>query len=725
MRAQQTSSFKDIAKVAWENKDRFRYALRILRNGVCDGCALGTYGVKDWTMTGIHLCWIRLNLLRLNTIPAFNPSILSDVSNFRGKSEGELRKLGRLSVPMIRKQGQSGFTQISWQEVITTISKRLRSTVDPDRIAFYLVSRGTPNETYYVAQKVARFLGTNNIDNSARICHAASTTGLKHTIGYAATTCSYKDLIGTNLIVFLGSNVANNQPVVMKYLHIAKKQGTKVIVVNPFREPGMEKYWVPSVPESAVLGTEIADWFYQIKPSGDIPFINGVLKHLIANNWTDDEFISKHTTGWKELVQKLESQTFDELEQFSGATTQQMLDFAKHYADARSTIFVWGMGITQHRYGTSNVKAIVNLDLARGMIGRPKSGLMPIRGHSGVQGGAEVGAVPNQLPGGKGLDKEFVDSFSGVWGFKVPDSRGYFASEMIDAAWQGKLDLLYCVGSNLTSVLPDRDYCIQALERIPLRIHHDIVLNPQMFLEPSDTVILLPATTRYEMQGGNTETSTERRIIFNPEIPGPRVEGARDEWQVLVEIAKLVKPEIADKIDFSSTRQIREEIARVIKFYDGIQNLRDMGDQIQWGGEHLCVDGKFATLDGRAHFTPLEPPQKMLPEGSFQLITRRGKQFNSILFSERDVLTSTTRNQIIMADEDMQRLGLKNNEKITLRSETGEFTGNVQAGPTFPGTLMAHWPESNVLTQRGVLDAECGIPAYRDTIVQLTQSSQS
>ena len=716
--------FLDIAKTGWENRDQLGYAWRILNKGVCDGCALGTNGMRDWTMDGIHLCWIRLNLLRLNTMPAFDTTILRDISALRQQSEKELRKLGRIPAPLLRLAGQPGFTPVKWEKAYELMADNIRQ-IDPERLAFYLVSRGTVNETYYVAQKVARFLGTNHIDNSARVCHAPSTTALKQTIGYAATTCSYKDMIGSDLIVFFGSNPANNQPVVMKYLHYAKKKGTKIICVNTFKEPGMEKYFVPSAIDSALFGTEIADDYFVIKPGGDIAFINGVLKHLIENDWVSHRFIEENTGSWDALVRLLKNQTFEELEMLSGVSTYEMLRFARKYAAVSSSIFVWSMGITMHKHGVENVKSIVNLALSRGMVGKPKSGLMAIRGHSGVQGGAEVGAVPNQFPGGFSVNPEEARRFATFWGFKVPEKRGYFAAEMLDAAHDGKLDFLYCIGSNLFGILPDSHYVKQAIGKIPFRVHHDIVLNPQMLLDPAETVLILPATTRYEMAGGNTETTTERRIIFNPEIPGPRISGARDEWQVLMNLAKLVNPDHANRIHFDDTAAIREEIAQAVPFYRGIEQLTMPGDQFQWGGERLGSGGLFPTGNRKASFALIVPPQKEVPPGYFRLSTRRGKQFNSMTFSDTDPLVNGKRETIIFSPQDLRETGLTSGDPVRLHSATGEFVGIAVAGEVVRGTIIMYWPEANVLIPRGVSDPLCGIPAYRDAVVQIEKLPKS
>jgi molybdopterin-dependent oxidoreductase alpha subunit len=440
---------------------------------------------------------------------------------------------------------------------------------------------------------------------------------------------------------------------------------------------------------------------------------------MIANRWIDDQFIRRHTEGWDELARELEGQSFDELEEISGLGRDRMLDFARLYAGARSAVFIWSMGVTMHERGAANVKAIVNMALARGMIGRPGCGLVAIRGHSGVQGGAEMGAVPNQFPGGVTIGQQSARQFSQMWGFQVPDRRGLFVSEMIEAAHRGQIDVFYLVGSNLAGVLPDSRFAREALERVPLRVHHDIVLNPQMLLEPADVVILLPATTRYEMAGGNTETTTERRIIFNPEIPGPRIAEARDEWRALVDIARRARPEAAHRIAFASTAEIRKEIARLVPSYAGIERLRERGDQLQWGGPRLGGGGRFPTPTGKARFTPIAPKKRQIPEGFFQLTTRRGKQFNSMVFGDRDALSDARRRDVIMSAEDMSQLSLREGDPVLVRSKAGELHGRARAGPVRPGTVIIYWPEANLLVERGRIDPESGMPAFRDEVVQV------
>ncbi len=714
--------YLEMAKVMWRNRDELPFAFRILTQGVCDGCALGTTGIHDFTLDGIHLCMVRLDLLRLNTMPALDIIHLKNADKLAKMTAKQLRELGRLPFPMIRRRGEPGFTRLSWDEAATVLASPIRQT-DPRRLAMYITSRGLTNEAYYAAQKVARFLGTNHVDNSSRICHAPSTVGLKKSIGAGASTCSYKDWLGTDLLIFFGSNTPNNQPVTTKYIYYAKKNGTRVVVINPYREPGLEHYWVPSVPESALFGTKIADEFFQVHTGGDQAFIAGVLKHLIENNWADRDFINQYTEGFDDLKTALGASSWELLEKESGATRETMLKFAQMLAQAKSAIFVWSMGITQHANGVSNVRAIANLALARGFIGRPNCGLVPIRGHSGVQGGAEVGAVPNLFPGGTGVDEAGAEKFSKLWRFEVPAWKGMNCVEMIDAAHAGELDFFYQIGGNFLETLPDPDYVREAVERIPVRVHQDIVLSPQMMVEPMDMVVLLPAETRYEQRGGGTETSTERRIYFSPEIKGRRIGEAKPEWEIPMLIAERARPELAPLIHFEDAQSIRNEIAVAVPDYDGIQHLKKQGDMVQWGGERLCEksDGQghtvphFKTENGKANFYAIQIEAKNR-DHKLKLSTRRGKQFNSIVHKNYDPLNGAHRDDVLMSQADAERLNLLDGEPIIVKSRVGELRGRCRIVEIAEGNVQTHWPEGNILLERGITDSECGIPDYNTDV---------
>lgn len=727
---QHPNHYFDILRTIRENWRHPLYAWRILSKGVCDGCALGVAGFRDWTMDSVHLCTTRLHLLKVNTMGALRVRDVADVGTLRAMSGAELRDLGRLPAPFLRRAGEPGFHRIGWDEALDRIGAAIaaarrhgRTPQGNDRFAFYLTSRGITNEVYYVAQKVARFLGTNNIDNAARICHAPSTGALRKMVGAAATTISYTDVFAADLVVLFGSDVANAQPVFMKYLYLARKQGLRVAVVNPLREPGLDRYWVPSNLESAMFGTRMTDEWFQVHTGGDVAFLNGVLKTLIADGGLDEGFVRDHVTGWDELVASLAGQRFEDLERWSGATRADMERFARMYAAARSAIFIWSMGMTQHVCGTENVAAMINLALARGNVGRPGAGLMPIRGHSGVQGGAEMGAYATALPGGRVIDPESAAELSATYGFAVRPERGLSAAEMVEAAGRGEMDVLLSSGGNFLDTLPDPDEVRAALGRIPLRVHADVVLSSQMLVDPAEggEVILLPAMTRYEQPGGGTETTTERRIAFSPHIPGPHPAEAWPEWDIYLELARRADPAGfatagLDALATGGSQAIRDEIARVIPAYDGIQRLERSGDQVQWGGERLCDGWVFPTPDGRAHVMAVAPRELELAPGTFLLSTRRGKQFNSMIWKARDPMTGAGRDALFMSEEDARALGLDDGAPVTVRSETGELAATVTLKPIRAGNVQMFFPEANSLVRAGRRDQASLVPDYNAVV---------
>jgi molybdopterin-dependent oxidoreductase alpha subunit len=705
-REQKPHHYREMLRIAWENRDQLPFAWRILSRGVCDGCALGTNGLSDWTLPGTHLCMVRLELLRLNTAPALDVRQLTDVGSIGRLTSRELRELGRVSHPLLRRRGEAGFLVATWDEALERIAAGLRAT-DPRRAAFYLTSRGITNEVYYAAQKAARFYGSPHVDNSARLCHAASTSGMKATLGYGASTCSYLDWLHADLIVLFGSNVANNQPVTTKYLHYAKEHGTQIAVVNPYREPGLERYWVPSVPSGALFGTRLADRWFDVHTGGDSAFLVGVLRALVEIGGVDDAFVRERTVGFEEARAAACAADWAALERDSGASRDKMRAFAQMLVDHPNAVFVWSMGLTQHAHGVDTVKALVNVGLARGLPGRPNRGLLPIRGHSGVQGGAEVGCIPV-------VDERTAARWSEVWEFPVAPSRGWTAPEMVEHAAAGDVDLFWIVGGNFLETLADVEQSRRALKRPRLRIHHDIVLSTSMLAESDGDVLILPAATRYESAGGGTETSTERRIIFSPEIPGRRIGVARPEWWVFGEVMARAWPNRANYIRFDSAQSIRAEIARAIPLYAGIETLADQGDQVQWGGRNLYADGRFATPDGKAHFSviPLRAPASPTGTNSFRVSTRRGKQFNSMVRRDIDPLTGAARDSVLISKEDLQRLGWRSGTRARLRSSNGVFEGTLLAAPIKAGNLEVHWPEGNVLLSAAAIDPDAMEPDY-------------
>ena len=412
-----------------------------------------------------------------------------------------------------------------------------------------------------------------------------------------------------------------------------------------------------------------------------------------------------------ELKAHVAEMDWEALEKDAGLDRASMREFAELIRDAKNAVLVWSMGITQHPFGGDGVQTILNLALARGYIGRDKNGVMPIRGHSSVQGGAEMGAYATAFPGNKPITPENAEKLSKEYGFPVPDWQGMPATEMVEACDRSELDLFYCLGGNFLRTLPEPDYVREAMSRVPVRVHQDIILTDQMFIPAQEAVFLLPAKTRYEQDDGGTETSTERRVMFTPEIPR-QVGEAKAEWKILRDLALAAYPEKASLFGCETGWKMREEIARVVPFYDGVQHLKKTGDAFQYGGPHLCADGQFPTPDGRGHFRNVPLPPLHRQQGEFHVSTRRGKQFNTLIYAEIDPLNNAPRDAILMSPEDAARLHVVTGDRIALVNTLGRYEGRVHCAPIAQGNLQVHWPEGNNIIRKGVVDAHGGVPDY-------------
>ena len=455
--------------------------------------------------------------------------------------------------------------------------------------------------------------------------------------------------------MLFGANVANAQPVFMKYLFLARKRGAKVAVVNPLREPGLDRYWVPSNVESAMFGTHMTDEFFAVHTGGDLAFLNGVLKVMLAEGAIDRDFVREHTDGIRRRSSTSSTrESFADLERQSGATRADMERFARMYASANAAVLVWSMGITQHEHGADNVAAIVNLGLARGNVGRPGAGLMPIRGHSGVQGGAEMGAYATALPGGLEVNAANAAALAEQYGFTVGDRPGITAEEMVEAGGRGELDVLY----SSRRQLPRRAARSRrgrggagrgAGARAPghRRVEPDARRSGRGGRAASGGDALRAARRRHRdhhrtadrVQPRDRRAAAGRGAQRVGDLRRPRRAGSI--------------PTAAELMTFASGQAIRDEIARVVPMYAGVERLRTTGDAVQWGGTRLCEGGVFPTADGRARFLAVAPSVPDVPHGSFVLSTRRGKQFNTMVHTERDPLTGATRDALFMAPADI------------------------------------------------------------------------
>jgi molybdopterin-dependent oxidoreductase alpha subunit len=582
---------REILSAVWHNRTAIPYAWNILNHTVCDGCSFGSDGLRDERGDGIHLCVERLQSLRWNTMDAADPASLNDVHRLQRLEPERLRALGRLADPMIRRKGQRGFLRVSWDEALDVIAKGVRQ-VTPHEMAFLAAPRGLTNEVYYTFQKLARTLGTNNIALWSGPRRANAVTALRMTLGHGASTCSLSDLIGADLVVILGSDYA--RPLLTRYLRRSRKAGARIFFVIPSSE---------AAPVSS--GKSMNDSF-PVRVGGASAFINGVLKFLILAERIDLPFIENRTAGFSELAAALATQGWDSLEHRSGTAREEMQSFAEAYSRARSAVFVCAEDSSALSY-LEGVRSLVNLALARGMVGREKCGVMAIHGHSGDQGAQECGIAPDIFPGGSAVKGDAARRFSNLWHHPVSSQPGLDVPAITETAHEGCMKFLYSLGRNGLETSPNPEFMEAALARVPLRVHQDIALNTSMLIEVEETVVLLPAQTCYEQRTGGISTSNERRIRFTPEIPGHPTGETLPAWEIPIRIARRSMSNGDKLFPFDHTQAIREEMSRIVPIYQGVEQLNEEGDQLQWGGTQLYKDGFTNMPQGRALFTVFDP----------------------------------------------------------------------------------------------------------------------
>lgn len=716
--------FAAMVETLAENSGAWHKMWKVL-NGPCNGCAVQTDGLRDNVLPNSpHFCLIRLGLIQEVLRPAAKAAAFVDAARVRRLGNDRIERLGRITTPLLWRRGQRGYQPITFQQAYE-LGARWLCEKRGDRCGFFTTSKGVNNEEYYTFQQFARVVGnTNNVDSCARQCHAASVTALKLTIGVGASTGSLSDFMNTDVLVLAGTNLANNQPLVLRYIeHGRAKRGGKpyIVVVNSYREPGLERYWVPSNVRSAVFGSKLCDEFVQVRTGGDVAFFNGVLKILIEEQLltqTHRAFIDSRTTGFEEVRIALASQSLHDLCASSGVPTEKMRRVAMVLSRSENAMFVWGMGLTQHARGTENVQSIINLALALGQLGKAKAGLAPLRGQSGVQATGECGVAPNIFPGGVVINASSAKRYGSLWGARLRHKHGLATGKLIEAADRGKIDLLMSLGGNLRETMPDRRFVERALQKVPYRIRLDVMMNREAMIEPGEASLVIPIRNWYEWDSVFTTTSTDRTIrAFRGTMAGTH-RALPESWVALRELARRVLGEGSPGFRYDDTAQIRAMMDRSISMYRGISQLNEPHQQMQWGGAFLCQDGFDAMPNGRAMFSVLQPAVTEIPDGWFLLSTRRGfGQWNSqhrIGVRKDSFTTATTRRAVLMHPDDVRALGLKHAGKIRLSTKHGATVEGLcfEDHRTQRQHVQAFWPVANDLIQRGVYDGPSVEPDY-------------
>jgi len=569
----------------------------------------------------------------------------------------------RLKKPLI-KEGDS-FKEVSWERAIKFVAQRLgeiRDKSGPDSLAFLSSARCT-NEENYLLQKFARaVIGTNNVDHCARLCHASTVAGLVAAFGSGAMTNSISDIEEADCIFIIGSDTMSQHPLIARMVMIAKEKGAKIILADPRR----------------VQISRFADLHLRHKPGSDVALVNGMMKYILDNGLENKAFISERTEDFEKLKEVLHSLSLDEVEKITGVAKGEIEKAALLYAQAKEGCIIYAMGITQHTTGTDNVLSMANLAMLTGNIGRPGTGVNPLRGQNNVQGACDLGALPNVLPGYQAVtDDDIRMVIAKVWGVaELPSHVGLTVVEMMNAALEGKVKAMYIMGENPMVSDPDISHVEEGLNNLDFLVVQDIF--------PTETArladVVLPAASWAEKEG--TFTGTDRRVQLIRKAVEPLWE-SRPDWEIICELAKEMKA--GEGFSFSSVNQIFEEMRKVTPQYAGISFTR-LGQPggLQWPcpkedypGTPI-LHGKVFTR-GRGKFHPIiyrKPAESPTDEFPFILTTGR-------VMSQWHTRSMTGRSPALNAEfpegfveinpEDARKLGVSDADSVEVSSRRGKI----------------------------------------------------
>ena len=691
----------------------------------CKTCALGMGGQKGGMVneTGAfpEVCKKSLQAMVADMQPAIEPTFWkqNSVNDLRQSSPRELEKLGRLVHPVRYRKGATHFETVTWQEAYAAIVEKLRQT-EADRSFWYFSGRSS-NEAGFLLQLMARVYGTNNINNCSYYCHQASGVGLQTAIGSGTATVVLEDVDKADCVFVIGGNPASNHPRLMTSLMHLRRRGGKVIVINPVRETGMLKFRVPSDPISLLKGSKMASHYVQPHIGGDLAFLWGLAKAVSKLDAIDEEYLRRHCNNVNEWQQEIDAITWEEIETKSGVPRSEIEKIANVYAKSKRCIFAWTMGITHHAHGVKNVQAVANLALCRGMVGKPGSGLMPIRGHSNVQGIGSVGVTPK-------LKTQIFDALQSKHQIKLPTTVGKDTLECMEAASRYELSFGFSLGGNLFGSNPDSKFAAEALSRLDMSVMLSTTMNTGHVNGLAAETYILPVLARDEESTPTTQESMFNYVRLSDGGPR-RLPGPRSEVEVIAEIGNRLLPD-ATGVDWKTMQQtstIRQWIADVVPGYDQIANIDQTRKEFQIAGRTLH-EPKFTTVDGRANLhTHAIPELKGRQDQELRLMTVRSEgQFNTVVYEEEDLYRNQSRRDIIlMHPDDLARLGLEHEDRVEVKSDTGTLS-NILARSyesIRPGNALMYFPEANVLVSRHA-DPSSKTPAFKGVVVRVVPAPQ-
>lgn len=690
----------------------FRRMWKAMRSrNTCKTCAVGMGGQLGGMVNEggyfPEVCKKSFQAMASDMQPAIEDSFFQrhSIAQLRAMSPRELEACGRLVRPLVCSADDTHYQPISWDEAIGRVTSRM-SASGPQRSFFYVSGRSS-NEAGFLVQLMARQLGTNYVNNCSYYCHQASGVGLSSCIGSGAGTVQLRDLDDVDLYILIGANPASNHPRLMRSLMEIRRRGGDVVVVNPVVETGLVRFKVPSDVRSLLFGSEIASTYLQPNIGGDLAMLTGVAKIVIDQSACDDDFITNHTEGFEDFRAHVSGTSWDDIERASGLTRREITKLALRYIEAKNVVFAWAMGVTHHAHGTETVQMIANVAMLRGMIGRRGAGVMPIRGHSNVQGMGSVGVTPTLKAG-------IIERFEKRLGLSPPTSPGYDTMACMQAAARGEMDFALCLGGNLYGSNPDLQFAAAAMAQLQQLVYLSTTLNTGHAHARGRETLILPVLPRDEEPQPTTQESMFSFVRLS-DGGRPRYNGPRSEVSVLTDIGRSVfaADSPIDWKELESHAAIRKLIADLIPGYEAIGNIDQSRKEFHVTGRSP-EDRRFNTPSGRARFhaVPLQAPDT--PDALRLMTVRSEGQFNTVVYEEQDIYREQSRRDVILMNQkDLDRYNLQADQRVRVKSETGEMRF-ILARPfrIREGNALMYYPEANALVPTAV-DEHSKTPAFK------------
>ena len=689
----------------------------------CKTCALGmggqSGGMRNEQNHWPEVCKKSIQAMAADMQGAIQPEFFKrfSIDQLRQFSSREMEHAGRITTPLLLAPGDTHYKPVSWDDVFGRIESKLKKT-DPDRSFFYFSGRSS-NEAGFLLQLFARIYGTNHINNCSFYCHQASGVGLTGSLGTGTATVELEALDHCDLFFLIGANPSSNHPRLLTKLKNIRKRGGKVIVINPVVEKGLVEFRVPSDPMSLLFGSKIASDYIQVRPGGDLALFSGLAKTILDKGQIDSNFIESATEGFEHFKENIQELSWADIELGSGISRQEIESIGQQYIDAQNVVFGWCMGITHHAHGTASVQSIVNLALLRGMVGKKHAGLLPIRGHSNVQGMGSMAVTPT-------LKKAVFDRMTDE-GVSVPTTKGYDTLACIQAAQNSDMDFSFCLGGNLYGSNPDSSATAAAFSKIDTVVYASTTLNTGHAWGTGKETIILPVLARDEEKQSTTQESMFSFVRLSDGGIN-RHQSLKSEVEVVSEIASRVLGN--DKLfnwgELEDHNSIRKIISRIIPGYEPIKNIGTTRDEFHIPGRILHTP-TFPTESGKAKFIYHSIPNLIpLKKDELQLLSVRSEgQFNTVVYEDEDLYRGQDRrNVVLMNKNDMDRLGFIKDDRVIVKSKTGVLD-NILARPfdIKKGAVLMYYPEVNSLIGQSV-DPLSRTPGFKSTIVNI-QASRS